>query len=331
MRIFVIIIILFSLICCKDATDKEKEIKTLSVSKEIEINGTKDTLIYQIGGLALTNDSTFFISDLIDYKIKIFEKNGIFQSKFGKKGNNSVDFKKAPFKLAYDNFSKRLAVYEYSSDLIKYFNQKLKQVGQLKLQAPIIDFQFDNESNLITAYSLTFKKLKYINFWDKKGNNIFSFNPVNLTGSTVMDLFKFSYNKYLNKIIVVYLFRNLIQVYNKNGNIEKEFSLPFLPEQSEINISTVKTSFGTIQRKLPIHPIFHSLTTDNSGKIYLLAGYYSNGGEKKRIYAVNIDGSILNKIELDIKVKDIYADDNNCLFAISENNNTIIKYRINEK
>jgi hypothetical protein len=331
MRPFIVVILLFSLTCCKDAADMERDIKTLSVSKIFEINGAKDTLIFKIGGLALGNDSTFFLSDMIDYRIKLFDSNGIYESSFGGKGTSVGNFEKSPYRLAYDYLAKRLAVFEHSSNHIKIFDQKYNQLNEIILQAPISELQFDNESNLITAYSFAPQKINYINFWDTKGNSIFSFNLVNLTGNGLLDMIKFSFNKYNNKIIVAYLYRNLIQVYDKNGHLEKQFSLPFLPEQSETKIETLKTPVGTMQNEIPLFYMFHSISTDNKGKIYLLAGHYSDGGEKKRIYVVNIDGKLLNRIELGTNAIKICIDDDNNLYTISESQNVITKYRINEK
>jgi hypothetical protein len=331
MRILIILIILFALTCCKEPVDKEKEIKTISVSKEFEINGVKDSLIYRIGDLAVTANSSFIITDIIDCKIKLFDKNGIFKSSIGGINDNSDGFRKSPLLLAYDSATKRLAVNGFASDTIKYYDQKLKQIDRLKLPAQIIGIQFDNDSNVITAYPMVSGGRRLINIWDKKGNNISSFNFAKMGEYSTMNIFSFRFSKYLDEIVVTYLFRNLIQIYNKKGDLKKEFSLPFLPDKSETKEEISKTSFGTIQRVVPVHRIFQDVAVDKNGKIFLLAGFYSKGGEKKRIYVVDDNGNVLNKIELDTKVSNIYTGNDNSILAVAENRNTIIKYRINEK
>lgn len=322
---------LFALTCCRDASKIERDIKTTSISKEFEINGEKDTSIYKVGEL-INNKSGLIVPDMLDYKIKLFDNNGAYRSSFGGKGNSPGNFEKSPCKLAYDSLSRRLAVYEYTSSHIQNFNDKLKQISEIMLRGPISGLQFDNKSNLITAYLFVHAGIQYFNIWDLSGNNILSFNPSHLDDSGLLNIFKFSFNKQLNKIIVMYLYRNLIQVYDKNGNLEKEFSLSFLPKLSETRMENIKTPVGTMQNKFPLHYMFHDVSTDNTGKIYLLAGYYSpNGGERKIIYVVNIDGTVLNKIVLDTRANSIFCGDNNCLFTVSEKQNIITKYRINEK
>ena len=103
MKMFLIIFLCFAITCCKDYAEMELEIKTINATKEFEIIGARDTLIYDIGGLTIINDSTFFISDMIDYKIKQFGNNGKFLFSFGGKGNIPGRFEKAPHKLVYDN------------------------------------------------------------------------------------------------------------------------------------------------------------------------------------------------------------------------------------
>jgi len=134
-------------------------------------------------------------------------------------------------------------------------------------------------------------------------------------------MYSITVNKKLNRIVVMYLYRNLIQLYDFNGNLQSEIEVEELRELSP------KKKRSYINEDVPEKHILNDIACDSAGNFFVLGGHYSKN-KNKEIYVYNKKGIMIDKIKLLEETRMIEIDNENHLFAVSLSRNKFTKYKI---
>ncbi|PIS46224.1 MAG: hypothetical protein COT22_01110 [Ignavibacteria bacterium CG08_land_8_20_14_0_20_37_9] len=335
---FKLILILSAFIFISCGENKSKKVnnfdiltdKQLLIKREMMINSENDSLLYGISGFTTSMDGNIVVCDDVDFDIKKFDIMGKLINVYGSRGRGPNEFTLPPCQIAYNEKRNLYAVIERTSHVIKLFNGRFDFVKQILNAAPVSDIVFDDESNLITVTPPAPQFFKTINIFDREGNLKSSFNPSNLTGEMLFDMCYLNYNSCKKKIILMYLFRNLIQVYDLNGKLNNEFSLPFLPLKAESEKFNNNSGLPTPVKGIPIKHIFWDISSDDQGHLYILSGNYAKNGNKKEIYVTSTEGKLLRVINLDFESKFIYVPpkQHGYFYATSNKETAVGKYRM---
>lgn len=295
---------------------------SLEITKQFSVNSTKDTLIFQIAGIAVSEDGEIYISDKIDYSIKKFDKNGQLKKRIGRRGKGPYEFITGPSDICYDKVNERIAVVDETMPIVKIFSANLSYIKTLIVPSAIADIDFDSNGNLIVCTLPIHPKLASIFIYNDNYEMINSFSPKNLLGNPLFDAFYLTYNKVTWHILLMYKFRNLIQIYDSEGNLIREITIKSLPERSEVYDNKKLT-----RQSIPSKDMFWDIDTDSSGRIYVLGGEYSNN-DRKDIYILSEDGEHINTLTLKYKTT-IFTLDRKSNIYVAENSNIILsKYNL---
>jgi len=314
----------------KTQNDHNLNDKGLLIKREMIINPENDTLLFEISGFTTTEKGNIIVCDGADFNIKEFDIKGKLINTYGGRGVGPNEFKLPPCQIVLNDNGNLYAVIEKTSSVIKLFDEKFNFVKQLSNSASFSDIAFDGESNLITVIPPTPQFYKTVTVFDKEGIIKNSFNPIKLTGETLFDMCFVHYNSFNKKIILLYLYRNLIQVYDQNGKLNNEFSFPFLPLKAESKKFNSINGMPSFIKEIPIKNIFWGISSDDQGHLYILSGSYAKNGAKKEIYITSTEGKLLHVINLDFESKFIHVPPNqhDYIYATSNKETALGKYRI---
>ena len=100
--------------------------------------GTKGSLIHPIH--CIQHDNYLIVSDRDDHCVKIFDREGNFLYKFGKKGGGDGEFNrprclsvnKVGHLLVCDSWNHRIQVFELSGKFVAKFGTKGSEIGEFK-------------------------------------------------------------------------------------------------------------------------------------------------------------------------------------------------------
>lgn len=296
-----------------------------SLEKKLVINKASDTLLFQISGITANAKGEIYISDKLDYKIKKFNVHGNLLTYKGKRGDGPGEFKLGPSNITCDLKYYKIAVIDQTTQVVKLFNENLIFNKSIFIPKNVADIEFDGSGNLIVSTPPLNDGLSSIFIYSKKDTLVNSFNPVHLSGNVLMDIPNINIVRKYHWIICLYRFRNLIQVYDYNGKLQHEFSIPNLPDVAETETSPSNASF--LKGGIPTKGILKDLASDSQGNLYVLGDEYSKHPQKD-IYILNIYGKMIGEITLKNRSKYIYIDDNNYLYTAENEGTTLIKYRI---
>jgi hypothetical protein len=296
----------------------------------LEINSNSDTLIFQLQGITTDNSGNIYISDKLDYKVKKFNEFGKLVFSNGRRGKGPGEFLFGPANISYSNYKKELAVIDHTTASVLFFDNNLQFVKKLAVDKPVFDVDYYPNGNLIVATPPVDFVKNSIQIFDNKLKELKHFDPHNLIGNTLYDMFRIKINKVTSMIVAMYKYRNLIQLYTTNGKLVKEISIPGLPELSE----TVEKGKETIVTKtsIPAKDLFWDFAIDKSGNIFVIGGEYSKHN-KRDIYILDQNGSYLEQVSIKDETPFIHINDKSELFFSKNRKTSLIKYKMhrNEK
>ncbi|MFA3783932.1 hypothetical protein ABRY23_12805 [Melioribacteraceae bacterium 4301-Me] len=296
-----------------------------TLKKELEINKASDTLLFQISGITTNTKEEIYISDKLDYKIKKFSPRGNLLIYKGRKGEGPEEFKLGPSNITYDLKYHRIAVIDQTTQVVKLFNEKLVFNKSIFVPKNVADIEFDDKGNLIVSTPPLNDGLSSIFIYNNNDTLINSFNPVHLSGNVLMDIPNINVVRKYHRIICLYRFRNLIQIYDYKGILQQEFSIPGLPDIAETETPPQNISY--LKWGIPTKVIFWDLASDSQGNLYILGDDYSKH-PRRDIYILNIHGKVIGEITLENESKYIYIDNDDNLYATKNEGTTLEKYRI---
>lgn len=295
--------------------------QSLYLDQIFSINEYQDTLLYQIQGFTTTSKNEIIVSDKIDYKIKKINHDGSLIKSAGRRGGGPGEFNVGPANIVFSDKNSSIAVVDHTQAIVKIFNSDLKFIFNIYTNIAIADLDYDNNGNLIIATIPLNKKQEAVTLYNSVGEKIFSFNPSNLIGNPLYDLFFIEYNHLKNLIILMYRFRNLIQIYNTNGKLIQEFSIKGLPEIADSE--TTNTQIG----KIPVKDIFWDIASDKFGNLYIIGGDYSPQS-KMTIYLTDYKGNLLNIFLIKEKSSFIHVDQDGFIWTSNADNTIICKNKL---
>ncbi len=310
--------------CSNDNNNIDKIPNVYLKSKFSTLENGKKIIIGGIG-IETTEMDNIIVSDKFDFKLKYFDKNGELLFATGDKGNGPGEYKNGPSFVCYDKFNHFTAVADIMTSKVSIFNQKLTYINSILAQRPVSDLDYDSKGNLIVAMIPIIGLSNSIVIYKTSGEQIQSFNPKKLLNNFYYNAFLLNYNRYYNKIVIAFRFRNLIQVYKVNGNMVAEYSIKGLPEKSasmKMNLGTASLSSDI---EIPSNSIFKDMASDNNGNIYLLLGNI-NPKYIRKVLEVSIDGNLIRMESLLNNSNYITIDNHNHLLALDHHNMSITKY-----
>lgn len=245
----------------------------LSIGKEDDNN----YMFFRVRGIAVDKEENIYVTDIGNYRIQKFDKNGNFLQSIGRKGQGPGEFQWV-MRLKIDDLSGDLHIRD-GPRVIKIFNKQGKYKNQIQLEKPIDGFYFDGKGHYLAIQQTVsdaelsktlckintegeiikiYAKFPWEIFYQRKGE------------VTTMGSFPYVHDLIMSKINAeTFIYANSgeyeLNVTDEEGRILYKIQKEATPQGFS---AREKQRFNNI--KIPPHkPYFYSMLTDNNGRIYV--------------------------------------------------------------
>lgn len=286
---------------------------------DLTINENPDTLLYLIQDIYTGINNSIVISDKLDYRIKVFDQKGKLLKVTGKRGQGPNEYVFGPADIAFSKELKRYAVLDHTSHLINLYDSDLNYIKTIKHEKPVTSVTYDKRGLLWVASPAIAQSATAITIYTPEGSvkkNIQLNNPMK---DYLFNIFYLEYNEVMDKIVSVFRCRNLIQVYNNDGALYTEFSVNGVPKKLE------SKKMGNMS--VPVNKFFCNIACDKDGFLYIL-GEDKSEHPKRDLYVYSINGEEKGKITVDEEIRHFHIDKKNNLYASTNENMVLKRYRI---
>ena len=233
-------------------------------------------------------DSTFYTIDQSTFEIKKYGYEGGLITKTGREGKGPSEFQSRPEKIKFNEKRRLVGVIDREAFRVVFFDEDLNYHSQINTKFPPYDFDFiGNEKMIISCLPVdnAVDAILVYNFKNQKYELDFSFNPILDRSNLILDAFQVrSLNE--GKVLLVFNFRNLIQVYSNTGALITSFSVDGVPLISETeSIDTRMPSLNMV----PTEFLFQSVSVSSDSQIFILHR------KEKMVLKVNAEGKLIQR------------------------------------
>lgn len=286
--------------------------------KEVLVFGEhKDSFILNAQGLTFLAKNNLVVTDKLDYSIKKFDSSGKKIQQVGKRGTGKGLFREPGPIDAYANL---IAVADLASTRIQVFDTQLQHVREFSVPGAIFDLKFDRDGRLWIG-ALTGSKGNTLLCYTPEGKAIRKIALRNSTGNVFGDVFSLAISSQ-NEIIVAYVTKNNIEIWDPRGVFKREFYVPGLPSKAKQLVQAPR--FGA-KATVPEGKISRSLTTDEHGRLYILAADYTPT-KYCDVYVLDSSGALLGMLTLPHPSAHIRIGPDGFLYSIDRKRMAIRKY-----
>jgi len=203
--------------------------QNISCVKQFEISQAGEDIFFRIRNI-VQKDSAIYIMDKDGYCLYKFNKNGRFLSKTGRKGTGPGEFRDGIRSgVVYKNH-----IYINDSWVIHKFSEELDFIQFYKLNDTFVDIKTIKKGFVVQTRD--FEKDEYVIVCDEHFKKRGSLKFINLNENPVLNDFIMQTDSD-NNIILTYLFRNCIQIYNADGKFVKEIKINGIGEEADLETS----------------------------------------------------------------------------------------------
>lgn len=327
--LIVLITISYLLYGCKNENNYEHKAdklnwdnaKILNAVEELVINKNSDTLLFSVQDIIISNPKYIYVSDLADVSIKKFSREGNLIKQIGGRGEAPGKFKVGPSKLAYNSLKKLIAVVDHTTPFINLYDEDLNFTDRIIAPFSVTDIDYDDSGKLLVAMPPIKGWPTSILILDQNSETDTTFNPKNLYGHQLLDMFSIRYNPFSKNINILFFYRNLIQSYDYDGVLVREFAINGFPYVSDRYPD--KTKAGEV----PKWKIFRDFFIDKNGFMYILTGGNLESSGKK-IFILDQNYIIIKILILPIETNIILSMGNDHYYCSGNYKTSLIKYGV---
>jgi hypothetical protein len=280
----------------------------------LSVGGVSDNRLLMWVGLAVDEEGRMFVTDALDYSIKVFDAQGRMIRKAGRAGSGP-----GQFQAIRDIGLSRSSVYvtdQYRPE-ISVFDRQLEFQRSIPLSRAISYLRVGPDETL-AASALTLKKGDRAAIWLADGQG-------RTTGEIAYGITPD--NPASDRACFAFLGRDIVLAYNFKDRVERIdcqgrkawsrslFQWPDVPMKSFLGM------------KLPKKFVYKDVAVDSAGRIYILAGGLADRPSQE-VYVLTPNGELLTKITLPDTSHCIVIDSRDFLYCRADEGVTIKKFKV---
>jgi hypothetical protein len=300
----------------------QSEIKPLYDLRELLVLGKQSSALFlsarRVVGLT---DATFIVSDDLEYKLKKFDRKGNLATEIGKRGRNPGEFLDPSCLAVHENI---IAVADLAMTRVQLFTSDFQYKSTFHARGLVLDMCFDRDGNLwIGIFSM--RKEPILVKVDLNGKVLQTISLKNRSNDDLENIFSFDINN-SGTIVVAFLFRNKVEIWNLGGEFVRDFTIPGLP----LNPHKRKMPRNIFSGKLdepPKDKFFRSIAVDSRGNIFLLADEFTSYPDQD-VYIVDNNGTLSEILMLPFRTSYLSIDSHDRLLTIDESRALVRIYQL---
>ncbi len=273
-----------------------------------------DTLFMWVGVVADSNNHTY-VTDTMDYSLKIFDEKGHLLKRTGRKGHGPGEFL-APRLI--DSSERFLYVSDQNIPGLQVFDKDLNFKNRIQIFVPIADFKvISDDSIAVSTLFMEKDKKAAIIIFGSKGEVVRQIEYGDKNSPYMMDMVDFDLDSQGN-FYLAYNFQDRIEKFNPDG--KRVWSKRLL------NIKEVKREkIGNF--KLPSDHVYKDIALNSSGHVFVLGGSFSKNPSRD-VYVLSPEGELLTTFSLPDTSHCIYIDEKDFIYSRADEGVTLKKFRM---
>lgn len=280
----------------------------------LSIGSLDDDALFMWAGVAADGDGFVYVTDAMDYSLKKFDPSGRLVKRTGRKGQGPGEFLAPRFLAASCRY---LFATDQTLSGIQMFDKNLGFVSRIPFNRPISDIAAISENTLavvpfsmggagtIVLLDAQGRVLKEILYAEPE-SKLSIFNVADLEIDPSGD------------ILLAYTFRDKIEKWSRAG--QRIWSMQLL------NLKDVKEK-KIAQFTVPTDVMYKTITSDSSGRIYVLSGNLTDHPSRD-VFVLDPDGGHVATFVLPEPSHCIYIDSHDFFYSRANEGVTVIKFRL---
>jgi hypothetical protein len=297
------------------AASRETRPAVKAVLQEVlSIGGLSEDKLLMWVGLAVDEDGRMFVTDALDFSIKVFDAGGGLLRRAARAGSGP-----GRFQAIRELGLSRASVYvtdQYRPE-ISVFNKELEFERVIPISRALSCLRVGRDDTL-AGVGLTMNKGERASVWlaDRQGRTtgeiIYGIDPHNPAADRAC--FAFSGKD----LVLAYNFKDRVERIDRQGRKAWSRSLFHLPDVP------LKSFLGMM---LPKTFIYKDVAVDSAGRIYILGGGFANPPSRE-VYVLTPEGELLTKITLPDTSHCLAIDSKDFLYSRADDGLTIKKFKV---
>lgn len=309
-------LVLFGLLAlgARSVLDAGTAVPQGTLEQVLSIGGVDADVLLMWVSLAVDDDGSLYVSDTLDYAIKVFDSSGKLLRKAGRSGEGPGEFKtlrdvavSQERVFAADQFRLSISV----------FDKSLRYLTAIPVTAPISCLRAQPDGTIAVVRFVMAKGQK-ASLWlaDAKGKTLADIAYGTDTESPTNDLAGLAFDG--PDLILAYSFKDLVVRMDRHGRVIWARDLFHLGKAK----TEVVSGF-----KMPAEYIYKDVTVDAAGRIYVLGGSPA-AHPSREVYILDAEGRLTASLLLPDPTHCIVVDRQGFLYSRADDGCTIKKYRV---
>lgn len=287
----------------------------IDLEEVLSIGSLDDDTLFQWVGIIVTPDNYIYVTDAMDYSIKVFDEQGKLLKKAGRKGQGPGEFSAIRF---IDSSKMLLYVTDQYIQAVQVFDKDLNYKQRIPFMLPISDLKVISDREIaIASLSSLKEKMGKIFVIDQTGKITREIEYTHEELPLMFDTVNFDFDLE-GSLYIAYNFLDKIEKFDPAGKKLWSKSLLGGREAKKEKISSVV---------VPSKVIYKDVTLDRSGHVFVLGGSYSKNPSQD-VYVLSPEGTLLTTFTLPDASHCIYIDNQNFLYSRANEGVTLKKFRM---
>lgn len=303
--------------------------QSITLEKVFTVGGGEDESFFQVSDVVVDGTGNIYIADRQAFSISKYDSTGRYVSQIGRRGDGPGEFSGEPYLIAL--LDSTLLVFqigagrgtqvltldlEYSAT--RLFPSPLAVTGSnrntLLIGSPLVGLPpyGDNSDAYIAEYNIEGDLLRTI--------ILDELSPYSI--ENMLDVFADS----RGYVILVFKFVNRVDVRDETGALVNRFSISEMPEKYPGE--TLKVQIEGIPAYAPGGILFASAALDDKNHIFIQGGQLNGEPANRNVFVVDYSGNVITSFMLPEGSRLMYIDEDEYLYARSNNRSQLDKYRI---
>ncbi len=272
-------------------------------------------VLYSVSGISVDSRNMVYVTDMLDYSVKMFDGGGACVGKVGRRGAGPGEFRSPALTAVV---GERLLVLQTGESRVQVFDTDLRYVCGFVVRGgmPVdiapdfprgvaIAFYSDTSAAAVLRYDRPEAREPVRVLLPPTGKSHPLYGAVRI--AVCRD----------GTLIAAYLFMNRVELYDARGRFLRRFSLGVFPPCNQPADDAL----------VPEETYFRKVVVDASGRILLLGGNRAPHPGRD-VFICRRDGSLLRTVLLPSKSRLIVRGERNTIYATDESGSRVEQYVI---
>lgn len=301
-------------ICSQLLSVSGREPLKIYLEEVLSIGSLDDDILFQWVAVIADPDK-LYVTDTMDYSIKLFDGKGNLLKKTGRKGQGPGEFSAIRFLGISEQF---LYVTDQYMPGVQVFDKDLNYKKRIPVFIPISGIKVISDDEIaVSSLSADEEKKGMIFIYNQKGDVVREIKYLDKKAALMLDMVSFDFDPQGN-LYIAYTFQDKVEKFDPEG---KKLWSKRLVKVKKLETKKIQ-SF-----ELPTKVIYKDVALDNSGHLFVLGGSYSNNPSQD-VYVLSPEGELLTTITLPDTSHCIYIDSQGYLYSRANEGVTLKKFRM---